>query len=70
MICQLPANLHDFKLDWYEFHCFGSPTGLWKLNSALLSEVDYVNAIKSTIAETAREYESDEEVDKVLLREM
>jgi len=41
-----------------------------KLNSALLSEVDYVNAIKSTIAETASEYESDEEVDEVLLWEM
>jgi len=35
-----------------------------------LSEVDYVNAIKSTIAETASEYESDEEVDEVLQWEM
>ena len=35
-----------------------------------MSEVDYVNAIKSTIAKTAREYESDEEVDEVLLWEM
>lgn len=35
-----------------------------------MSEVDYVNAIKSTIAETASEYESDEDVDEVLLWEM
>ena len=35
-----------------------------------MSEVDYVNAIKSTIAETASEYESDEEVDEVLLWEI
>ena len=35
-----------------------------------MSEVDYVNAIKSTIAETCSEYESDEKVDEVLLWEM
>ena len=34
-----------------------------------MSEADYVNAIKSTIAETASEYESDE-VDELLLWEM
>ena len=41
-----------------------------KLNSALLSKVDHVKAIKSTLAQTASEYESDEEVDEVLLWEM
>ena len=35
-----------------------------------MSEADYVNAIKSTIAETASEYENNEEVDEVLLWEM
>ena len=35
-----------------------------------MSKVDHVKAIKSTLAETASEYESDEEVDEVLLWEM
>ena len=35
MICQLPANLHDFKLDSYEFHCFGSPTALFEFQQNL-----------------------------------
>ena len=35
-----------------------------------MSEVDYVNAVKSTIAEAASEYESNEEVDEMLLWEM
>ena len=37
------------------------------LNSVLLSEADYVNAIKSTIFETTSEYESNEQVYEVLL---
>jgi len=44
--------------------------GLWKLNSSLLGEMDYVNSIKSTIPETVNQYESDETVDEVLLWEM
>lgn len=35
-----------------------------------MSEVDYIIATKSTIAETASEYETDEDVDEVLLWEM
>lgn len=35
-----------------------------------MSEVDYIIAIKSTLAETASEYETDEDVDEVLLWEM
>ena len=41
-----------------------------KLNSALLSEIEFVNAIKATIAQTVTQYENDEEVDEVLLWEM
>lgn len=44
--------------------------GFWKLNFVFLSEVDYVNVIKLIIVEIVSEYESDEEVDEVLLWEM
>jgi len=53
-----------------EVHFNPRGPGFWKLNSSLLSEVDYVKAVKQAIAETASEYESDEEVDEVLLWEM
>ena len=68
----LPAYKTDHSLCTIDINCHSNPRGpgFWKLNSALLSEVDYVNAIKSTIAETVREYESNEEVDEVLLWEM
>lgn len=52
----------------YQTHPRGP--GLWKLNSSLLEEMDYVNKIKSTILETVNQYESDETVDEVLLWEM
>ena len=52
----------------YQSHPRGP--GLWKLNSSLLGEMDYVNNIKSTILETVNQYESDETVDEVLLWEM
>ena len=57
------------KID-INYHSNPKGPGFWKLNSALLSEADYVNAIKSTIAERASEYESNEEIDEVLLWEM
>ena len=44
--------------------------GFWKLNSSLLGEIDYVNDVKSSIAETVDQYKNDETVDKVLLWEM
>ena len=68
----LPAYKTDLSLCEIDSNYHSNPRGpgFWKFNSALLSEVDYVNAIKSTIAETASEYESDEEVDEVLLWEM
>ena len=44
--------------------------GFRKLNSSLLGEIDYVNDIKSTIAETVDQYKNDETVDEVLLWEM
>ena len=68
----LPAYKTDHWLCKIDINYNSNPRGpgFWKLNSALLSEVDYVNTIKSTVAETASEYESDEEVDEVLLWEM
>ena len=52
----------------YQTHLRGP--GLWKLNSSLLEEMDYVNNIKSTILETVNQYESDKTVDEALLREI
>ena len=68
----LPAYKTDHRLCTIDINCHSNPRGpgFWKLNSALLSEAEYVNAIKSTIAETVSEYESDEQVDEVLLWEM
>ena len=68
----LPAYKTDHSLRKIDIKYHSNPRGpgFWKLNSALLSEADYVNAIKSTIDETASEYENNEEVDEVLLWEM
>jgi len=52
----------------YQSHPRGP--GLWKLNSSLLWEMDYVNNIKSTILEMVNQCKSDRTVDEVLLREM
>ena len=52
------------------FHTNPRGPGVWKLNSSLLGEIDYVNDIKSTIAKTVHQYENDETVDEVLLWEM
>ena len=54
----LPAYKTDHSLCTIDINYHSDPRGpgFWKLNSVLLSEVDYVYAIKSTIAETASEY--------------
>ena len=44
--------------------------GIWKLNTSFLSETEYVNQIKSTIAQTIDEYSQDNTVDPGLLWEM
>ena len=44
--------------------------GFWKLNTSFLSETEYVNQIKSTIAKTIDEYSHDNTVDPGLLWEM
>jgi len=59
-LCKIDINHHSNPRE----------PGFWKFNSALLSEVDYINTIKSTIAKTASEYTSNEEGDEVLLWEM
>jgi len=41
--------------------------GFWKLNTSFLSDSEYVNVIKKTIAEVANEYNNNDEVDPVLL---
>ena len=42
----------------------------WKLNTSLLSDLDYVKSIKKTIQKVSKQYESDNDVDEVLLWEM
>ena len=44
--------------------------GFWKLNTSFLSETEYVNQIKSTIAQTIDECSQDNTVDLGLLWEM
>ena len=44
--------------------------GFWKLNTSSLSETEYVNQIKSTIAQTIDECSQDNTVDLGLLWEM
>ena len=44
--------------------------GFWKLNTSFLSETEYVNQIKSTIAQTIGKYSQDNTVDPGLLWEM
>ena len=41
--------------------------GFWKLNTSFLSDSEYMNVIKKTIAEVANEYNNNNEVDPVLL---
>ena len=44
--------------------------GFWKLNSSFLSDINYVNQIRRAIQEVLAEYESDDDVNPALLREM
>ena len=44
--------------------------GFWKLNTFFLSETEYVNQIKSTMAQTIDEYSQDNTVDRGLSWEM
>ena len=68
----LPGYKTDHSLCKIDFHCHSNTRrpGFWKLNTALLSETEYVNAIKTTISQTVSQYENDQEVDEVLLWEM
>ena len=59
-LCTMEVNYHSNKRG----------PGFWKLNSALLSENEYINDVKATIAQTLTQYENDAEVDEVLLWEM
>ena len=44
--------------------------GFWKLNTSLLSEIKYVQEIKTTIESTVSQYKDDTSVNPVLLSEM
>ena len=56
----LQISLHSSTRGW----------GFWKLNTSFLSETEYVNQIKSTIAQTIDEHSQDNTVDYGLLWEM
>jgi len=44
--------------------------GFWKLNTSLLSNTEYINLIKQTIAQTQAEYKNDESINPALLWDM
>ena len=66
----LPGCKADHSMCKIDINYHSHPRGFWKLNCAFLNEVDYVNAIKSTITKTVSQYENHEGVDEVLLWEM
>ena len=43
--------------------------GFWKRNSSLLADVEYVDLIRKTVNEVATEYQNNNEVDAILLRD-
>ena len=44
--------------------------GFWKLNTSFLTDLNYVNQIRTTIKEVKTEYERDDDVNPALLWEM
>ena len=44
--------------------------GVWKLNTSLLTEIDYVNQIRTVIKDTKEEYKNDRSVNDALMWEM
>ena len=44
--------------------------GFWKLNTSFLTEIEYVNQIKSTIQAVKEEYQNDDTMNHALLWEM
>ena len=52
------------------FHSNSRGPGFWKLNTSFLSELDYVNQIRTVIKETLEEYRSDDAVNDALLWEV
>ena len=44
--------------------------GFWKLNTSLLSDTEYIDLIKQTIAQTQEEYKNDESINPALLWDM
>ena len=64
-------HLADFKCDDIIIGGdYNLGPGFWKLNTSFLTELDYVNQIKTTIQETLDEYKNDESVNPSLLWEM
>ena len=44
--------------------------GFWKLNTSFLTEIDYVNQIRTVIKDTEEEYKNDRSVNDALMWEM
>ena len=68
----LPGYNTDHSLITLSISTQSNPRGpsFWKLNTSLLSDLDYVKSIKKTIQKVSKQYESDNDVDEVLLWEM
>ena len=67
-----PGYKTDNSLNTLSINLHVNPRGpgYWKLNTSLLSEIEYIEWIKSAIAVVQKEYENDNNVDDSLLWEM
>ena len=68
----VPGCKTDHSMITLRFSLHSNPRGpgFWKLNTSFLTELEYINQIKTTIQETYDEYKNDESVNPSLLWEM
>ena len=77
LVSQSTANIttfaetdHSMITVRLSLHSIPRGPGFWKLNTSFLTDLEYVNQIKTTIQETYDEYKDDESVNPSLLWEM
>ena len=68
----LPGYKSDHSLITLTINAHVNPRGpgFWKLNTSLLSELEYVKLIKNTIYNVSKQYENKNEIDETLLWEV
>ena len=65
----VPGYRTDHSMITFRINTARNPRGpvYWKLNTHLLTETQYVELIRKTIADVCKEYEGQSEVDEILL---